>query len=126
MIDLAPVSVRRLVEIQLIRPAIASKVNLAKDAISWAPVPEAPQYEVTLGYFTDLPHPSSNWFHSISTDKTDLVPAELSGRDCEAMLREWIPGRTAGVQIQARNAEGQRIAVTLKERQFLVVSGPKD
>ena len=126
MIELPPVRVRLLAEIQLIRPADHSRVNLSKDTIAWAPVPDAVRYELTCRYFTDLPNPTATSFHTITTDKTELAPAKLSGRDRDAILREWTAGRTAAVQIEAYNAQEQRIATTLKERLFLVVAGLDD
>jgi predicted Ser/Thr protein kinase len=126
MIELPPISVRRLAEIQLTRPAENSKVNLLTDSIEWTPVPDAVRYELTCRYFTDLPNPTVNSFHTISTDRTSFVPANLSGRDRDAILREWTTGRTAGVHIEAYNAQDQRIATTSKERLFLVVAGPEN
>lgn len=122
MIDLPPLQVRVLKEIKLTSPADLARINLTVDSFTWTSIPGAASYEVTLGYFTDNPHPSSTWFHMLTTSEPSLTPSRLPDRDRQLILMNWPAGRTIGLSVGAFNDRGQRLAVSVEEPRFLIAT----
>ncbi len=123
IIELPPLSVRQLSEMQVLSPAEMARVNVNQDRLSWELVEGAASYEVQLGYFSDLPAPTSTWFTTIATNEPSLAISELGGRDREVLQRNWSAGRIAGLRVAAYDEARRCIARSIQDRRFLIAIG---
>jgi predicted Ser/Thr protein kinase len=122
MIDLPPLSVRKLHEIRPTQPAHLSRIDLQSDSLAWSAVPGATHYDVNLAHFADIPHPTVTYFHTIRVEGTSLTPSKLSPSDQKPLRTRWLNGHTAGFRVQALNAAGHCIGTSLEDRRFLIAT----
>jgi serine/threonine protein kinase len=122
-VELPPVSLKKLQEIELVRPAELAQTDLKHLRMEWSPVAGAAKYAIQMGHFIDNPHPQSIWFTTIQTEVPHLILNQLEGAQRDAVATHWKTGRIAGVRVQAMSADGRRLAVSKSDRRFLITGG---
>jgi len=119
-VKLPPVRLHLADEIKLLSPANGMTVNLPETELRWQPIPNAVRYQVQLHYTVEAPSPSTVFFGTVTTDSPSLRLADLGGSERAHVRENLIPGRTGGWQVDAYDATGKRIGVSLVENRFLV------
>jgi hypothetical protein len=122
-VQLPPVRLRLAEEIRLTKPEAGASVDLRDAELRWSAVPDADHYLVNLLYTAETPTPTHLFFLSPKTNEPRLRFAQLSDQERRQIRENYVPGRTAGWRVDAYDAAGKRIGVSLSEQQFLIVHG---
>jgi hypothetical protein len=122
VIKLPPVRLRIAEAIERQLPDNGAAVDLSDVELRWSPVAQADFYRVHLDYRKEAPQPSAVMFLATDVKLPRLRFSELSAND-QAQVRENLTaGRTGAWRVDAYDAAGRCIGLTLSERRFLVAA----
>jgi hypothetical protein len=123
LVQLPPVRLRLAQEIQLTAPESGSSVDLRKAELTWIPLPDADHYKLQLCYTAETPTPTQFYFLFPTTKEPRLRFTELPEFERKQLQTNYLPGRTGGWRVEAYDAAGKRIGISLDEDRFLIANG---
>jgi predicted Ser/Thr protein kinase len=126
LVQLPPVRLRLAQEIQLTKPESGASVDLRNAELRWTPIPNADHYMVHLLYTAETPTPTTFFFLSMKVSEPQLGFTKLLDHERRQLRKNYLPGRTGGWRVDAYDADGRRIGLSLDEQRFLVVHGLDD
>jgi predicted Ser/Thr protein kinase len=120
-IELPPIQVRKLEEIQWHWPEMYSQVSLSGLKIKWSPISGIEKYKVQIGYFVDTPHPQAFWQTLTETQEANLDIDQLTEFERQTVMAHWREGRMAGIRVDGIAEDGNRMATSRQALQFMIL-----